>query len=87
MGRDRIQQGGPQERGTSEPSTDGTPSMRGMTEERLLTVAEVAEILGIQEASVRGYKARGQMPPPDQQYGRTPLWREATIRAWREGPR
>ena len=57
--------------------------MSAMTEERLLTISEVAEILGIRESSVRGYKARGQMPPPDRQYGRTPLWLERTIREWK----
>lgn len=61
--------------------------MSAMTEDRLLTISEVAEILGWQPASIRAYKARGQMPPPDQQYGATPLWRESTIKAWREGPR
>lgn len=55
-----------------------------MTEERLLTALEIAETLGLHPHTVTSYKARKQMPPPDVTYGRTPLWRESTIRAWRK---
>lgn len=50
---------------------------------RLMTVDEVAEYLGVKRQTVTAYKARGQMPAPDKQYGRTPLWRESTITKWR----
>lgn len=48
----------------------------------LLTASEVADLLGVQLNTVTAWKARKQMPPPDQQYGRTPLWRRASIEAW-----
>lgn len=54
-----------------------------MKEERLLTAKEVAALLGVHPNTVTAYKHRKQMPPPDKQYGRTPLWYESTIRAWR----
>jgi len=51
----------------------------------LLTVKQVAERLGLSMSTVTAYRARGRMPKPDKQYGRTPLWKEETIAAWRRG--
>lgn len=48
----------------------------------LLTISDVAEMLQIKESTVTSYRARGYMPKPDVMYGRTPLWRIRTIRAW-----
>jgi hypothetical protein len=48
------------------------------------TTREVASHLKITESAVRSYLARGQMPRPDQRYGRTNLWRPATIERWRK---
>lgn len=48
-----------------------------------LTSTQVAELLGVSPKTITSYKARGQMPKPDRQYGRTPLWRYSTIEAWR----
>jgi excisionase family DNA binding protein len=47
------------------------------------TTQEVAEYLGVAEATIRAYVARNQMPKPDRRYGRTNLWRPATIEKWR----
>jgi Helix-turn-helix domain len=47
------------------------------------TVRDVANYLKVAESTVRAYLARGQMPEPDQRYGRTNLWRPATIESWR----
>lgn len=46
------------------------------------TADEVAAYLGVRRSTVHSYKVRGQMPAPEQQYGKTPLWRPATITAW-----
>ena len=48
-----------------------------------LTSKQIAEILGISPKTIGAYKARGQMPPPDKEYGRTPLWKTSTIETWR----
>jgi predicted DNA-binding transcriptional regulator AlpA len=48
-----------------------------------LTSTQVASLLGVSAKTISAYKARGQMPPPDRIYGRTPLWRHSTIEAWR----
>jgi predicted DNA-binding transcriptional regulator AlpA len=48
-----------------------------------LTSSQVAELLGVSPKTISAYKARGQMPKPDREYGRTPLWRLATIQEWR----
>lgn len=48
-----------------------------------LTSQQVAELLGISAKTISAYKARGQMPKPDREYGRTPLWRLSTIQKWR----
>jgi DNA-binding transcriptional MerR regulator len=51
----------------------------------MLTLTEVAARLGIKTSTLTAYKARGYMPKADAQYGRTPLWRPATIDRWRAG--
>ena len=52
-------------------------------DDRLITSKEVAEMLGLHPDTITSYRARKQMPLPDEQYGRTPLWRVSTIREWR----
>lgn len=59
------------------------PVRMGRKGERLLTVTEVAAAVGVDPRTISAYKTREQMPAPDKQYGRTPLWRESTIRKWR----
>jgi len=48
-----------------------------------LTSKQVAELLGVSPKTISAYKARGQMPNPDKEYGRTPLWSYETIEKWR----
>jgi predicted site-specific integrase-resolvase len=48
-----------------------------------LTATEVAAQLGLSPSTITAYRARGKMPAPDMQYGRTPLWKPATITRWR----
>lgn len=50
--------------------------------DRLLTTEDIAALLGVERDTVSSYKSRGQMPAPDQQYGRTPLWKHSTIQSW-----
>jgi predicted DNA-binding transcriptional regulator AlpA len=52
-----------------------------------LTSKQVAEVLGVSPKTISAYKNRGQMPAPDKQYGRTPLWKYSTILAWRDNIR
>ena len=54
-------------------STDG---------EVLLGYVDVAEMVGISQATLRNYRRRGYMPPPDVMLADRPRWREATIRDW-----
>lgn len=46
------------------------------------TLAAVADHLGVTLSTVRAYRARGQMPPPDGILGRTPWWWSSTITGW-----
>jgi len=48
-----------------------------------LTSKQIADLLGVSPKTISAYKARGQMPKPDKQYGRTPLWLYETITKWR----
>lgn len=48
-----------------------------------LTSKQVAELLNISPKTIAAYKSRGQMPKPDREYGRTPLWKHSTIQEWR----
>lgn len=45
------------------------------------TIADVAEHWGVSEQTVRAYRSRGrgELPPADKTYGRSPVWRPATI--------
>lgn len=49
-----------------------------------LTSKQIAELLGVSPKTISAYKARGQMPAPDREYGRTPLWKYSTIQEWRK---
>jgi len=52
-----------------------------------LTSKQIAELLGVSPKTISAYKARGQMPAPDREYGRTPLWKYSTIQEWRKNLR
>jgi predicted site-specific integrase-resolvase len=51
----------------------------------MLTLTQVANQLGLAVSTLTSYRARGYMPRPDAQYGRTPVWKPATITRWRAG--
>lgn len=46
------------------------------------TIDDVARYLGVARDTVHSYRSRRQMPAHEQQYGRTALWRPATITSW-----
>ena len=62
----------------------------------LLTIKDIAVVLGVQEKSARLYHEVSQrhrrehkvrekdMPAPDFRIGRTPVWYPATVEAWQE---
>lgn len=66
-----------------------------MTMPKLLDLADLAEKTGLAYETVRSYhnhaEARrregnpkpGDLPPPDQRFGRSPAWLETTIDMWR----
>lgn len=66
-----------------------------MADDDLLTIAEIAPMIGVTEASARVYHERAtrrrreqtpgakDMPAPDDRFGRTPVWRRSTIDAWK----
>jgi predicted DNA-binding transcriptional regulator AlpA len=72
-----------------------TESILGdMTAPKLLDVAAVADLLGLEQRTVRNYHhtaARnrrdgatrpGDFPEPDAVFGRSPVWKASTIQAW-----
>ncbi|MDH2425767.1 hypothetical protein [Sphaerisporangium sp. TRM90804] len=46
------------------------------------TMADIAEHLGLRVRSVRTYRTAGILPREDHMFGRTPVWRPATITGW-----
>jgi hypothetical protein len=46
--------------------------------------SDVAAYIGVNVATVSTYRARGQMPAPDQTVGRTHMWRPGRIIEWHE---
>jgi hypothetical protein len=61
--------------------------------DRLLTGAEVAELLGIRTSTWRGYVLKGLAPLPDEPDDkrpanlRRPKWRLSSVRAYKDDPR
>lgn len=55
------------------------------------TTDDVAAYIGVTAATVRRYRMRprdkGGLPPEDRMFGRTPVWKPATITAWNENER
>ncbi|QDH93120.1 hypothetical protein QDA02_gp45 [Microbacterium phage Margaery] len=62
----------------------------------LLTIAEIAPIVGLTVKSTRVYHERAtrrrregdemspkDMPAPDERFGRTPAWKRSTIAEWK----
>lgn len=47
-----------------------------------LTSKQVAEAAGIRRGTWTSYVRREQVPPADQQYGRTKLWKPETVVEW-----
>lgn len=56
-----------------------------MTMDGYLTSQELADRLGIKRNSVHRYRTRGDIPPPDEHVGRTPLWAVSRIEEWLSG--
>ncbi|MFL1430231.1 MULTISPECIES: helix-turn-helix transcriptional regulator [unclassified Nocardiopsis] len=48
-----------------------------------VTIAEVAQDLGVKPATVRRYLHKKDLPEPDSRAGQSPLWREDTIERWK----
>jgi hypothetical protein len=67
-----------------------------MTTAKLLTLTEIAERINVGVDSIRVYHQRatknrkdgtprpGDLPPPDQSFGRSPVWKLATIIRWEQ---
>jgi predicted DNA-binding transcriptional regulator AlpA len=48
------------------------------------TMPDIASYIGVALSTVSSYRTRGQMPPPDQTIGRTPVWRPSRIIEWHQ---
>lgn len=48
----------------------------------MMTRQDVAAFLGVTMHTIKFHRRKGTMPEPDVIYGKTPLWKESTIRAW-----
>lgn len=52
-------------------------------EDRLIGYADIAELAGVKPSTVRGYRAQGRLPEPDDlSVPDRPRWRLSTITAW-----
>jgi hypothetical protein len=50
--------------------------------EVLYTITQIETMYGYAPNTLTSVRAKGSFPEPDQQYGRTPLWRKATVDNW-----
>jgi hypothetical protein len=62
-------------------------AMRGPDRQPVYTMTMIAALAGINEASIRVYRSRGDFPAADGQVGNVPYWRAATVTAWLAGRR
>jgi predicted DNA-binding transcriptional regulator AlpA len=46
------------------------------------TAADCAAFLGITRSTWAAYVAREQAPAPERTFGRSPVWRPATVKTW-----
>lgn len=65
-----------------------------MTATNLLTLADIAAEIGVSVDSIRVYHQRasknrragterpGDLPAPDETFGRSPVWKSSTVRKW-----
>lgn len=53
-------------------------------EGQMMTMAQVAETVGLTVTSVRTFRKRGVFPQPDGYFGREPWWKAETVSAWQE---
>lgn len=50
----------------------------------MVTVADIAEMLGVARDTVAAYRYRGYLPEPQAVVGRTPVWSRPIVRHWME---
>lgn len=59
------------------PSVTTRPTM--IIDDDWWTTEDVARHLGVATSTVRAYVARGQFPQAERRFGKTPVWRPATV--------
>lgn len=53
-----------------------------MADQEQWSFKEVAAFLGVEQSTVRAYRTRGEMPPPDGRVSNSPWWWRTTIEGW-----
>ena len=48
----------------------------------LLSINDLAQLIGIAKRTVHTWRASGELPPPDLTLGKTVRWRATTINTW-----
>lgn len=48
----------------------------------MLSLRDVAKLIGIAKRTVHTWRASGELPKPDLQIGKTVRWRRSTIENW-----
>ncbi len=48
----------------------------------LLTIAQIAQLGNLSPTSIKTYRNRGTLPPPDSRQGNQPLWKRETVEEW-----
>lgn len=72
----------------------GSDNVQAMTAPKLLTLKDIAAELGLEYRTVRNYHQiaerrrrdggtrPGDLPEPDERFGRSPVWKASTIKRW-----
>lgn len=48
----------------------------------MLTIADIAEMVGVEPDTIAAYRYRGYLPEPQAVIGRTPVWARPIVRHW-----
>jgi len=56
--------------------------MISRSDDEYVDMQELAQMLGVQYATIRQQRYRGRLPKPDRVFGRSPVWRMGTLRQW-----
>jgi hypothetical protein len=70
-----------------DPDAEPVRPVTGPDGQQVYTMAELAELAGVEVGTVRWHRSRGSLPAQDGSVGKVPYWRPETVAGWLAGRR